>query len=153
MLRTSPSLARCAVFSAFAVALSLAPAACSSAPKRDYASAREFPDGLERSAVLDVQVKRDVTRISATNTSGRAFAEPTTMWINRRFSRSIGAWGVGETITLDLEQFRDNFGEQFRAGGFFSANRPDDVVLAELETGSGDARELVGLIVVQGKAE
>jgi hypothetical protein len=103
--------------------------------------------------VLDVQVVRDVTQISSTNTSARAFAEPTTMWINRRFSRPIGAWGVGETLTIDLEQFRDNFGEQFRAGGFFSANRPDDVVLVELETGEGDGRELVGLVVVKGKAE
>jgi hypothetical protein len=128
-------------------------AGCDSAPKRDYAAAREFPSELKRSVVLDVQVVRDVTQISSTNTSARAFAEPTTMWINRRFSRPIGAWGVGETLTIDLEQFRDNFGEQFRAGGFFSANRPDDVVLVELETGEGDGQELVGLVVVKGKAE
>jgi hypothetical protein len=153
MLRTSPSLARSAAYSSLALALSLVVAGCSSAPTRDFSAAREFPDDLKRTAVLDVQVKRDVTRITTTNTSGRAFAEPTVIWINRRFSRSIGAWGVGETLTLDLDQFRDNFGEQFRAGGFFSANRPDDVVLVELETGSGDARELIGLVVVQGKAE
>jgi hypothetical protein len=128
-------------------------AGCDSAPKRDYVAAREFPSELKRSVVLDVQVVRDVTQISSTNSSARAFAEPTTMWINRRFSRPIGAWGVGETLTIDLEQFRDNFGEQFRAGGFFSANRPDDVVLVELETGEGDGRELVGLVVVKGKAE
>jgi len=130
---------------------------CSSSPKRDATDAREFPISLVRTEVLDVQVVRETTHIRATNTSPRSFQQPTTLWINRRFSRPIGAWAIGQTITLDLRDFRDNFGERFRAGGFFAAERPDNVVLAELETpsvsGSNDTAVLIGLVVAQGKAE
>lgn len=129
--------------------------ACSSAQRRDFSQAREFPTNLVRGEVLDVQVSRDVTILRATNTSARAFASPSTMWINRRFSLPIGDWGVGQSITVKLDTFRDNFGEQFRAGGFFARERPDTVVLVELETPTPDATgmQLIGLVVVRGKAE
>lgn len=133
------------------VGVVLALGGCSS-PKRDLTNARVYPIATPRGDVVDVQVVRDGPMITTTNTTARAFG-PSTLWINMRFGAAIDAWAPGETKTLDLRTFRDEFGEPFRAGGFFARETPSDLVLAQLETYAKDAsgKELVGLVVVGGK--
>ena len=83
-----------------------------------------------------------------TNTSARAFG-PSTLWINASHSREIDGFAIGESLTLDLRSFVDEYGNTFRAGGFFATRRPHDLVLAEIETGDS---ERFGLIVTRGEA-
>lgn len=106
-------------------------------------ASRAYPRQLSRSGTLSVQVIRRVTHIELSNTTAQAFG-PSTIWVNGRFSKTIDGFAVGQTLKLDLREFRDQFGETFRAGGFFATRDPDALVLCELE--SGDS--IYGLIVV-----
>jgi hypothetical protein len=118
-------------------------AGCSVAP--DLSRAGPAPPAATRAqtSVVDIQVFRDETVIRMTNTTARSLPAGR-LWINAWYSREFGGLGVGESVSLDLSEFRDRFGEAFRAGGFFAADRPDTVVLAQLEAGE----EMIGLIVV-----
>lgn len=90
--------------------------------------------------------------MSAVNTSGESFGA-SRVWVNRRYAKTISGWNLGDKMSLDLREFRDEFGESFRAGGFFAAKKPDPVVLVEIETGDEGAKRMVGLVVVKGDAE
>lgn len=132
------SLAAALCLSAFAALLT----ACQSHPSADL-SAPVYPDDKAQASTLDIQVVRDETRIRLTNTTARAFGK-SRLWINRWFSRDIESFEVGQTLDFDLSDFRDQYSEPFRAGGFFATKNPERLVLAQLET----ADSLVGLIVV-----
>jgi hypothetical protein len=105
-----------------------------------------YPTTRRQTRSLDIQVFRSATVIRVTNTTAHSYPA-CRMWLNSWFSREIGPLGVGQTIELRLSSFRDRYGEAFRAGGFFAAEKPTLLVLAQLELES----ELVGLIVVGGE--
>lgn len=109
---------------------------------------RPFPVELAQTETLDIQViRRPETRITMTNTTARSFG-PSTVWLNGRFSRPIEGFRAGQTLTLDLYDFRDEFGETFRAGGFFATKAPEKIMHAQLETiVDGDSR-MIGLVIV-----
>lgn len=145
MRRDRGWLARCGpMLGGVLVACSLA--ACGATGSRVQGS-RPYPMEASRGEVLDVQVIRDGTRIRSTNTSARTFG-PSTMWLNMRFSLPIAGWSPGEELELDLREFRDEFGERFRAGGFFAKELPEPVVLAQIETQGSRGSELVGLVAI-----
>lgn len=127
-------------------------AACSSTPAPvEYA--RPFPQQLVQAETVDVQVFRREKTVFFTNTTARRF-ERGTMWLNRRYSRPFEPIAPGESFEAPLHEFRDEFGEPFRAGGFFASEFPDRLVLAQLETPQADGRSrLVGLVVVQSLPE
>lgn len=107
-----------------------------------------FPDALRQAATIDVQVVRETTTIHFTNTSARAVG-PSRLWLNRRYSRQIPPLGIGDSMELDLDQFVDEFGGRFRAGGFFAAEAPERLVQAQLEPlDPAGERSLIGLVVV-----
>jgi len=125
--------------------------ACRSAPKAvEYA--RAYPSTVRQERSLDVQVFRRTKRLELTNTTARAFG-PSTLWLNKRFSRPIDALAVGESLDLPLASFRDENSEPFRGGGFFAAEAPETLVLAQLETAGAAGPELLGLVVVNGAPE
>lgn len=68
-----------------------------------------------------------------TNTTAMSFG-PSRLWLNRRFSCPIEEWKVGQTLDLHLSVFVDEFGEEFRPGGFFAAENPDKIVHAQIES-------------------
>ena len=109
---------------------------------------RPFPVELAQTETLDIQViRRPETRITMTNTTARSFG-PSTVWLNGRFNRPIDGFRAGQTLTLDLYDFRDEFGETFRAGGFFATKAPEKIMHAQLETlVEGDSR-MIGLVMV-----
>ena len=107
-----------------------------------------YPHEIAQGEVKDIQVFRRVTRLVMTNTTATPLG-PGRVWVNQRFSREVEGLGVGETIVLDLREFRDVFGESFRAGGFFATKEPDHVVLVEYER----ADALDGLVVVRDRVE
>lgn len=118
-------------------------ASCAQAPKPQPDLRYPAP----QTSSLDIQLRRhDETQVTLVNTSARAFPAAT-LWINAQFARDIPPLAVGQSATFDLYTFRNEYGESFRAGGFFSTERPDTVVLAQLAV----ANELIGLTVVNGK--
>lgn len=127
-------------------AMGMGIAGCSSVEKVDYA--RAYPS-LQAAGVLDVQVFRRDTTVELTNTTAKAFGKGT-LWLNRRYSRPVAGIAVGESVSYTLEEFRDEYGDPFRSGSFFSGYSPERMVTCELETATSDgAAVLVGFVVVQ----
>ena len=106
-----------------------------------------YRDDAVQTSVMDVQVVRDDTHITMTNTTARSIGRAR-MWVNGWYSREIDGFGVGETLRLNLYDFKDAYGTPFKAGGFFATERPEKLVLAQIEPLDVEPRELLGLIVV-----
>jgi len=107
-----------------------------------------MPADLAQTGVADIQVQREGTALELTNTTATALPAGF-FWVNGRFSLAVESLGVGESRTLDLREFRDRWGERFRAGGFFASYAPEPVVLAQWEAPRGDGTsELIGLIAI-----
>lgn len=119
---------------------------CQQTAKVNYAGARQYPEGRLQTRAVDVQVFRNGTRVELTNTSAETIGGGV-MWLNRFYSAEMPELAPGESVTMPLSSFRNEFGERFRAGGFFASRDPDFVVLAQVERGE----ELVGLVVVQNR--
>ncbi|MBX3390807.1 MAG: hypothetical protein KF691_15265 [Phycisphaeraceae bacterium] len=131
--------------------------ACGSVPPVDYA--RPYPKELPAGPTIDVQVFRRSKTLDFTNTTASPLG-PGTIWLNRRFSRPITTpIGVGQSVSLPLREFRDEFGEPFREGGFWASDIPDPVVLCQVEQSpapgaSEDAKPIIiGLVTVQSFAD
>jgi hypothetical protein len=103
----------------------------------------EYPVAKTQSRTLDIQVVRTETSLRLTNTTARAFGK-SRLWINRWYSAEIPSFAVGQTIELRQDDFRDQYGEAFRGGGFFATRKPQKVDLVQLETEDG----MVGLVAV-----
>lgn len=112
-----------------------------------------YPEDAPMAEVLDVQLFRDVTTLRFTNTTTRDLPAGT-MWLNKRYSAPMPAVASGETIELDLRQFVDEFGDTYKAGGFYAQREPAPVVLAQIEVPTPEGEPaLYGLVVVQNKFE
>jgi hypothetical protein len=114
-------------------------------------SGRAYPRQVARGPTLDIQVFRRTRLIELTNTTARPFGQ-STLWLNGRFCHAIGGLAVGEHAVYRLADFTDEFGEPYRAGGFFATETPDRLVLAEIETPQEDRTPIMlGLVVVGGE--
>lgn len=107
-----------------------------------------YPDSMNKGEVFDVQVFRDSTTLRFTNTTTHDFG-PSVVWLNQRYSQPIRGLASAQTIEMDLKLFVDEFGETYRAGGFFSQRIPAPVVLCQLETKVNNEEQLVGFVVVE----
>lgn len=124
---------------------------CSGVPE-PVPYARAYP-AVRQSQTLNIQVFRSVKHLELTNTTARSFG-PSTLWLNARFSRPIDGLAVGQTLRLPLEEFRDEYSDVFRGGGFFSTEAPERLVLAQIESLTADGKQdMVGLVVVKGEDE
>ena len=111
---------------------------------------------MPKGEVYDIQVFREVAEIRFTNSTPIDFGA-STIWINKRFSYPIAGIASGETVTMDLRVFVDQWGETFRAGGFYAQRDPAPVVLVELVENEsswinedGEQQQVVhGFIVVE----
>jgi len=127
-------------------ALGLGGAATSCSTSNSIASGPAYPTHKMQTRVLDIQVIRHQTQITMTNTSAESLRAGR-MWVNAEFVRDFDGLGIGESTTLSLLDFRNEFGETFRAGGFFATRIPSDLVQVQLEEEAG----LIGFIVVNGR--
>lgn len=109
-----------------------------------------YPEEIARGEVFDVQVFRDVTLLKFTNTTTRDFG-PSVLWLNKRYSYPISGLASGETVEIDLNNFVDEYGDVYRAGGFYAQRSPAPVVLVELETTENGAPILHGFVVVENR--
>jgi hypothetical protein len=109
-----------------------------------------YPPSVARSSTLDIQVFRRETKIELTNTTARNFG-PSILWLNARFSHEIPKLDVGETLVLRLKEFKDQYGDSFRGGGFFATERPERLALAEIQPKDANPPTILGMIVVGGE--
>lgn len=113
---------------------------------------RAYPFDGPRGEVHDIQAFRSGTRLRLTNTTSTGFG-PGRLWVNQRFSREIDGLAPGESADLNLYEFVDEFGDTFRAGGFFATRDPDHVVLVQLEArrldGGDEDPAMHGLVLVR----
>jgi hypothetical protein len=128
-------------------------AGCASKPA-PVPYARAFPDDAPRGETLNIQVFQRETSILLTNTTARAFG-PCTLWLNMRFSRPLPSLAVGQTVEIPLKDFRDEFQDEFRGGGFFASDVPERLVSAHLQPGSDQDPNaaMLGLVVVVNPSE
>ncbi|MEL6330473.1 MAG: hypothetical protein AAFR38_12520 [Planctomycetota bacterium] len=132
------------------LAMVLGAGGCGGPRSIDYA--RVYPPAMPQSETLDVQVYRSGTHIELTNTTARSFG-PSTLWINQRFSYPIEGFAPGESLRISLKEFIDEFGDPFRAGGFFATRQPNLVVLTQIETGPEDGGQMLGFITVGNRID
>lgn len=111
-----------------ALAFAAAPGCLYPEPPATFA----VPPALPRGETLDIQVYRRGTSLEMTNSTA-VHIPACRMWVNQRFSREIEALGPGDSVKLPLTGFFDQFGERFRAGGFFATRTPEPVIHVELE--------------------
>ena len=109
-----------------------------------------YPVDIAQGEVFDVQVFRDVAMLKFTNTTTKDFGQ-SVIWINKRYSLAISGFASGESVELDLHNFVDEFGDVYRAGGFFAQRTPAPVVLVQIETVENNAPILHGFVVVENK--
>jgi hypothetical protein len=110
-----------------------------------------YPETAPMAGVLDIQVFRDVTLLRFTNSTTTDLPDGI-MWLNKRYSAPMAALSSGETAELDLRVFVDEFGDTYKAGGFFAQREPAPVVLAQVEVPDDNGSPLLyGLVVVQNK--
>ncbi|MDF1808950.1 MAG: hypothetical protein P1U42_04565 [Phycisphaerales bacterium] len=109
-----------------------------------------YPEDIAQGEVFDIQVFRDVTLLKFTNTTTHEFG-PSVIWINKRYSLPIDGVASGETVELNLLEFVDEFGDVYRAGGFFAQRTPAPVVLVQIETIANEEPTLFGMVVVENK--
>lgn len=123
-------------------------AGCKSAPAPvEYA--RAYPEATPRGLTLDIQVFRGTTTVEMTNTTAHAFG-PSTLWLNSRYAHPVESLGVGERVVYPLSEFRDRHSDAMRGGGFFAADDPERLVLAELESSGADGTPLLHRLIVVG---
>lgn len=143
-----------ALLGAAALAGALAGASCGVIEERRSAEpGPRYPTGIERGEVFDIQVFRDVTELRFTNTTTRDFGA-SRLWLNRRYSYPLDD-GIpsGRTVELDLRDFVDEFGDTYRAGGFFATRVPAPVVLVELETETSDGPRMHGFVIIENQLD
>ena len=78
------------------------------APAPEYVG-RAYPASAPHAEILDVQVFRHPTQIEFTNTTARTFG-PCTLWLNGRYQQELKGLAVGQTLVLELKEFRDEIG-------------------------------------------
>lgn len=123
----------------------LAPAGCT---ERQIENGPIYPAERAQARVLDVHVLRDETEISMTNSAGQDLP-PGRLWINHWYAREFQGLKIGETVTYSLTDFKDRYGDAFRAGGFWATQKPDRVVQVQIESDS----EIIGLIAIRSSRD
>lgn len=94
---------------------------------------------------MPIQVFRDGTHIEIVNSTDQNLSDAT-IWVNQRYAAQLDSLGPGQRVSMNLFNFRDDIGEQFRAGGLFRTRPAAKVELVELQPAEG--LPMVGLISV-----
>ncbi|TVQ60529.1 MAG: hypothetical protein EA379_07845 [Phycisphaerales bacterium] len=124
------------------VAIALTAALCGCAATTDVPYARTFPAHLPiEEGTVNIQVIQGEQTLRFTNTSATDFG-PFDLWINKWYVRPFNGLAIGETRTIPLREFRDEFSQPIRAGGFFATEAPEALVSAHIEQ-DGSLRRLI----------
>jgi hypothetical protein len=95
-----------------------------------------------------MQVFRDFTEIEIVNTTAHSYSD-VDVWVNQRYVSHVDAIPAGQSITLSLWDFKDEYGNRFYAGGFFRTYTATPVRMVEIQT-SAEA-PLIGLVAIRAE--
>ncbi len=126
----------------------LSAASCAKPLYQPEVATRPYPFDLHTTDTIPVQVFRDHEKIEIVNTTATDF-ENVDVWINQRYVRHVDAIPAGQSVTLSLWDFADQWGGVFNAGGVWRTLEPTPVRLVELQT-APDA-PLLGLIAIRAE--
>ena len=106
---------------------------CQSANYDPSLAVSSYPFEQHSLEVVDVHVFREGPQMIIVNGSDRHWESPK-IWINQRYMFDSSAIKIGGTVVLDLNLFRDEFGETFSAGGFFAFREAEPLRLVEIQS-------------------
>ena len=118
---------------------------CNSPNFNPKLAVRPYPFELHTTDVVPIQVFRDGTNIEIVNSTDRTWSDAT-IWVNQRYAAPLKSLKPGQRVSMDLFSFRDDIGEQFRAGGLLRTRPAAKVELIEIQ--ENDDMPMVGLISV-----
>ena len=119
--------------------------ACQNQSGNPDLAASLYPMSLHQSGSVSIQVHRDDEFIEIVNSTATDY-NSATLWINQRFSTELEPMPAGTTLKVNLWSLRDEYGEQFNAGGVWRTDEPTPVVIAEIQ--ANESTSLVGLVVI-----
>ncbi|MEM8836354.1 MAG: hypothetical protein AAGD00_11110 [Planctomycetota bacterium] len=117
---------------------------CQGATRDALGRGATYADPPLESRSVNIQVFRQAAKLTFSNTTPNTLPAGR-LWVNGQFGYEIGETAVGQSRTLPLNLFENEFGDRFRAGGFFATEPPSRLVLVELESGG----ELIGFTIGQ----
>lgn len=109
----------------------------------DLDSGRAYPYSAAILDPIEVMVYRTGARVELVNHTVRSF-DGFDLWLNERYLKRVPGLQAGQTVTMSLHEFVDEYGEPFRAGGLLATRKSEPLSKAEIETDEG----LIGLLVV-----
>lgn len=109
---------------------------------------RPYPIDLRRAEAVDIQVFREGNSLEIINSTPHSYRD-FDLWINQRYVRHVELMAAGELIRLSLEEFYDERGEVFNAGGLLRTQEPMPVRLIEMQL--SEDRPLIGLIAIRAE--
>lgn len=108
---------------------------------------RPYPENLHTTRqVADMQVFRDDTNIEIVNTTAHSYSH-VDVWVNQRYVSHVDALPAGQTRTLSLWDFKDEYGNLFYAGGFFRTYTATPVRMVEIQTALDES--MIGLVAIR----
>jgi len=131
-----------------ALAASTTLAACARELYVPERATRPYPFELHSTDTVDMQVFRDHENIEIVNTTATTYTD-VDVWINQRYVRRVDAIHAGQSVTVSLWDFSDQWGGVFNAGGVWRTLEPTPVRLVELQT--SEDGPLVGLIAIRAE--
>ena len=131
-------------FTILALMILLLPACYNPSGNPNLAS-RPYPMELHVQNSIPIQVIRTDQYVDIVNSTADDYNDAT-LWVNQRYSKELPPLRAGSTMRLNLWYLRDDYGEQFNAGGVWRTDQPTPLVLAELQI--AEDADLIGLIVI-----
>ena len=105
-----------------------------------------YPAKLHTTSVADMQVFREDTDLTIVNSTAHSYGD-FDLWVNQQFVQHVKALEAGDTVTLSLWDFHDEYGNAFNAGGFFRAYEPALVRLVEIQPKPN--QKMIGLVTIR----
>lgn len=110
---------------------------------------RPYPSELGQGSVVQVQAIPLEHSIRVINATADDYSE-VDVWVNRRYVQHVKSIPAGATVDLEIEKFRDQWGQCPQPGGFWRTRAPTPLVLVQIQK---DAKSpLVGLVTVVPEA-
>ena len=109
---------------------------------------RPYPDALHTTNVADMQVFRRGTSIEIVNATAHSYRE-VDLWLNQRYVCHVSEIPAGQSTTLSLWDFHDEFGDAFNAGGFFRSYEATPVRMVEIQT--APEQPMIGLVAIRAE--
>ena len=110
---------------------------------------RPYPSELGQGSVVQVQAIPMELAIRVINATAIDYTD-IDVWVNRRYVQHVKSIPAGATVDLEIEKFRDQWGQCPQPGGFWRTRAPTPLVLVQIQ--QDEKTPLVGLVTVVPEA-